>query len=398
MHQGNSDSESEAPSDVLEARSEFVTSMRASAADDIVRIRHAMPLLLGELTGRMRQRAQSFPVLHFDQSQKIGRIDAKTMGEAADWFFIGDLHGDYFALHTLLRYAQSTRPNCKILFLGDMVDRGDYPFECIFLLLEWGMAHPGRLAWIAGNHDIAVVLQEGERRFASLVSPAEVLDVLNADDTLKGFRFALGRFLLELGQRLPRALLFPDGLLATHGGFPLADLQMQGRQAKDEASFMAWLNSENCLKDFTWTRIHRAPKKTPDRYSTGAQYGFKDFEAFCALSTQWFPVKRMVTGHEHPVEGYALHSTYILNPALTLTGFGFHHMKAMPHAYHHYREALFIGQGRVGELPAVLPVPVDREELQWMYPEEPTVVVSSQSSAGGMQSDDERDSTAKPEI
>jgi hypothetical protein len=355
-------------------------SLLPSPADELARIRREMPRLLMDLGRRMLLGGPPFPLLHFGEPHKVVRLSREVAGDAEDWFFIGDLHGDFFALHTLLRHAEASRPGCKVLFLGDMVDRGDHPFECVFLLLEWGLRHPGRLAWIAGNHDVAFDLPEGAAHFTSIVSPAELLDVLNRDDAMHGFRRQLGRFFVELGRRLPRALLFPDGLLATHGGMPLVDLQAQASAIADEAAYMDWLNSPACLKDFTWTRISRVPKRIPDRYSTGAQYGFKDFEAFCALRPEWFPVQRMITGHEHPADGFAVHATYKVNPALTLVGFGFDDLKPFPAAYQHYTETLHIAQGQTGALPVVLSVPVDREELNWMYPAEPATIPGAKAA------------------
>ena len=345
-------------------------SLLRSPADELARIRRQMPRLLIDLSLRMRSGGRPFPLLHFSQTHKVVKLSAEVVGKVEDWFFIGDLHADFFALHSLLRHAESVRPDCKILFLGDMVDRGDHPLECVFLLLEWGLRHPGRLAWIAGNHDIAFDLPKGQRFFNSLVSPAELLQLINVDDGLQGFRRELGRFFVDLGKRLPRALLFPDGLLATHGGFPLADLQALGSAIDSKEAYLEWLNSPACLKDFTWTRVHRAPKKVPDRHSTGAQYGFRDFEAFCALKPDWFAVQRMITGHEHPADGYAVHASYKINQAMTLVGFGFDDQRPMPQSYRHYADELHLGQGRSGELPKVLTVPVDRQELDWMYPPE----------------------------
>ena len=93
----------------------------------------------------------------------------------------------------------------------------------------------------------------------------------------------------------------------------------------------------------------------------------KDFEAFCALKPQWFPVKRMITGHVHPADGFALHASYKMNPALTLRGFGFEELRAMPGAYLHYVDTLHIAQGVPEQLPMVTEVPVSRGELAMMY-------------------------------
>ena len=328
------------------------------ADQELHRIRLAMPTLLADLERRLfaPSAEKPFPLLHFAQKHKVARLTSEQVGAMEGWFFIGDLHGDFYALHTLLRRAEALRPDCRILFLGDMVDRGDMPFECIFLLLDWGLRHPGRLAWIAGNHDIAFSFNE-QGVFTSKVSPAELLHDLNAKDTFSGTRLRIGRFFVTMAAQLPRALLFPDGLLATHGGFPLSDLQAQGQETADEPAFLEWLNSEACLKDFTWTRINRAPKRLPDRYSSGSQYGFKDFEAFCQLKPDWFPVTHLVTGHEHPANGFELHPTYKINPAVTLLGMGVDEITGK------YSDHLHLGQGVAGSVPQVIPVPVDRGEL-----------------------------------
>lgn len=326
------------------------------------RIRLAMPGLLAMCERALRATTpdQALPLVRFGQKHKVARLTQDEVGAMDDWFFIGDLHGDFYALHTLLRQAESLRPDCRILFVGDMVDRGVMPIECVFLLLDWGLRHPNRLAWIAGNHDVAFsCTAQGE--FASVVKPAELLDDLNANDLFAGTRRRIGRFFIDMAQRLPRALLFPDGLLATHGGFPLVDLHAQGQACADEPAYLDWLNSDPCLNDFTWTRIHRLPRKMPNRYSSGSEYGYLDFEAFCDLKPEWFRVTHMVNGHEHPADGFDPHPSYKKNPALTLVGLGFD--AHQPTSVQKYKESLYLGQGVAGAVPQVIRVPVDRDAL-----------------------------------
>ena len=325
---------------------------------ELHRLRVALPHIFVELRRRLKSPSPEylFPLLHFDQKYKVARLSADQVGAMDSWFFIGDLHGDFYALHTLLRQAQTLNPQGRILFLGDMVDRGPMPIECIFLLLEWGLRHPGRLAWIAGNHDVAFVRKESGE-FVSKVSPAEFLAVLNGQDLFAGFRRQLGEFFVDMADRLPRALLFPDGLLATHGGFPLVDRHPQGQAAADEQAYLDWLNTEDCLKDFTWSRIHRVPKRIPDRHSSGPEYGFLDFEAFCRLQPQWFRVTHMVTGHQHPAQGFETYPSYKVNRALTLLGMGRDEFTGK------YTDHLHLGRGVAGTVPEVIPVPVQRDAL-----------------------------------
>jgi hypothetical protein len=353
-----------APSTVSQAA--MVQPLLPHADDELRRIRKQMPQLLEFFKSKLLGGQAPGDLLRFGQLHKVARLSTDEVGSIDQWFFIGDIHGDFFALHSLLLEAERRHDDARVLFLGDLVDRGDMPFECLFLLLDWGQRRPGRLGWIAGNHDTAFSITE-QGAFKSLVSPAELLDELNRDDLFTGFRRLMGEFFVALAQGLPRALLFPDGLLATHGGIPLVDLHAQGAAIDNEAAYLDWLNSPDCLKDFTWTRINSRPKKIPDRYSTGAQYGFRDFEAFCQLKPDWFPVARMVNGHEHPKAGFDPHDTYVVKPALTLLGLGFDETRPMPAAYANYTEALHLAQGVPGALPAVIAVPVAREQLEMMH-------------------------------
>lgn len=355
-----------APATATASHSTMVQPLLLHADDELRRIRQKMPQLLEFFNSKLLAGQAPGFLLRFGKPHKVARLSTDEVGRIDQWFFIGDIHGDFFALHSLLLEAERRHDDARVMFLGDLVDRGDMPFECLFLLLDWGQRRPGRLGWIAGNHDTAFSSTE-QGAFKSLVSPAELLDELNRDDLFTGFRRVMGEFFVALAQGLPRALLFPDGLLATHGGIPLVDLHAQGAAIDNEAAYLDWLNSPACLKDFTWTRIHRLPKKTPDRYSTGAQYGFRDFEAFCQLKPDWFPVARMVNGHEHPKAGFDPHDSYVVKPALTLLGLGFDETRPMPAAYANYTEALHLAQGVPDALPAVIEVRVAREQLEMMH-------------------------------
>ena len=347
---------------------ESAIALDSSAESDLQRIRLAMPELLRQYERVLFDAAVASPLLYLGDGSKVVAVRQDTWGTPADWFFIGDMHGDFFALHTLLRHAEITSPNCRIVFLGDMVDRGDCSLECVFLLLDWAARHPSRVIWIAGNHDIALKYNEQTRCFSASVDPAEFLSEINGMNALSGFQRELGRFFIRLADCLPRAVLFPDGLLATHGGFPLVDLHGEGSAAETLDAFIAWLNSPQCLKDFTWTRIHRAQRRQPDRYSSDPSYGVKDFEAFCTLKPDWLPVKRMITGHMHPADGYEVHATYKLYPALTIVGFGFEDSLPVPECYGSYKPTLHLARYVESELPTVLHVPVDHDELRMLYP------------------------------
>ena len=63
---------------------------------------------------------------------------------------LGDIHGEYDKLKNLLSKCNFDYDNDTLIQLGDIVDRGPKPFECIFELLKIKY-----LICIQGNHDYA---------------------------------------------------------------------------------------------------------------------------------------------------------------------------------------------------------------------------------------------------
>ncbi len=303
----------------------------------------------------------------FGGARRVDCISLDDWGNASDWFLIGDIHGDFFALANGIAHVFQN-PNARLIFLGDLVDRGPLPLDCLWLLLTTAIRFPRRVLWLAGNHDIGFT-HEADGTFRSGVYPAEFLDELNLNDSMAPSRRDIGRYFIELANRLPRAALAPDGTLFTHGGFPLADRHGAARSLDSVEKKFEWLNSPDCLQDFSWTRITRYRSKIPNRMSAGCSYGFDDFAAFCNLTADFFPAVRLVTGHEHPAEGFDHHRDWKSHRALTLTGFGFNannydHPDAFTTSY---RERLYVGRCRENDLPELMPLEVDKADLQRFF-------------------------------
>lgn len=228
-------------------------------------------------------------------------------------WFIGDLHGDLLALEAAVAcieresFGSDHRP-C-IVFLGDLFDDEGFGLLVLLRVYELILAAPDRVCLLAGNHDEALGFAGG--RFTSTVQPSDFADLLNtlcSDDRV----CRAGQLAVKLFAGAPRALFFPDGLLAAHGGFPLADLHQHLAETGD------W-NDPQALEDFVWARAHpKARKKLPNRYTKGSQFGYEDFAAFCALSDRLgWPITHMVRGHDHVEERYAVYSADRANPILT---------------------------------------------------------------------------------
>lgn len=233
--------------------------------------------------------------------------------EAPLWF-IGDLHGDLLALETALalirRAAERERTGpARIVLLGDMFDDGGYGLETVLRIFELMLDGPEPVCLVAGNHDEALAYDGA--RFSATVSPSDFFEFLN-DNLAHEWIGRAGKLVVRVVANAPRALFFPDGLLAAHGGFPLADLHGPLVETGN------W-NDSRCLNDFVWSRAHpRARKKMPNRMARGSQFGYDDFAAFCTLSaTLGRPVTHMVRGHDHVDDRYEIYPAYANTPVLT---------------------------------------------------------------------------------
>ena len=230
----------------------------------------------------------------------------------APLWIIGDLHGDLLALEAALALARRDAgdgPPPRLVFLGDLFDDGGYGLEVLLRVFELILDAPSRVCFLVGNHEEA--LGYTGAGFTATVSPSDFNDLLNAHLAHEWITRA-GKLAVRLAASAPRALFLPDGLLVTHGGFPLVDLHDVLRATRD------W-NDPRCLTDFTWTRAHpRARKKLPNRSSRGSQFGYEDFAAFCALATELErPVTHMVRGHDHVDERFEIYPAYFAHPVLT---------------------------------------------------------------------------------
>jgi len=307
----------------------------------------------------------ALPRLLFYGGNKFCQFSADKLHAADEWFVIGDIHGDFYALHTLVSHIRKVCPQFGIIFLGDLIDRGPHPIECLWYLLKLADDHPERVVWLAGNHDVGARYNEATGEFRSTVEPAEFVADLNIVDSFSPLRRTFGREYIELADGLPRAALMPDGLLLTHGGFPHSDLQAELAAMTLNSDRRKWLESEAVIRDFTHLRITKYPLRRPNRLSISCSYGYKDFATFKQAMAD-YGIKRLVTGHQHAASGFDDHPEWAKNghDALTLTGFGFADAYDRPDSYGvNYRRTLTVGRCRPDQIPEVVTIPVHEQDL-----------------------------------
>jgi hypothetical protein len=329
----------------------------------------------GALRARMRSvveeledRLDSERGMHmlFDDQRESPTDRALKLAEIPDvpLWFIGDLHGDLLALDAALSLIareaerESAAPP-RIVFLGDLFDDGGYGLETVLRVFELILERPRAVCLLAGNHDEA--LGYNGARFTATVAPSDFSEFLNENLAHEWIGRA-GKLTVRIVAHAPRALFFPDGLLAAHGGFPLTDLHQRLAQTGD------WNNPE-CLLDFVWTRAHpRARKKLPNRTSRGSQFGYEDFAAFCALSANLGrTVTHMVRGHDHVDDRYEIYEAYAATPVLTTVALS---RRLERELFGPFVRVPTIARWARGSLPQVYRLHIPPAQVRSCYPEE----------------------------
>jgi len=300
--------------------------------------------------------------LLFDGNRNDPADKAIEISAEQPLWFIGDLHGDLLALEAALalieRETEPSGDKAGIVFLGDLFDDGGPALALLLRVFQLILIDPHRVCLVAGNHDEALRFEDG--RFTSSVHPSDFADYLNEHLSDEWITRA-GRLAIRLAERAPRALFFPDGLLAAHGGFPLVDLHEELRKTGD------W-NDPQVLEDFVWTRAHpRARKKLPNRYSRGSQFGYEDFAAFCAFSTELGrPVSHMIRGHDHVDDRYAIYGSNRPNPILTTVALS----RRLPReGTGSYPRVPTVARFVSGALPQVYRLHIPPDAIEGLYPE-----------------------------
>ena len=277
-------------------------------------------------------------------------------------WFMGDLHGDLLALEAALQHVDSSGggADARIVFLGDLFDDGVHAAEVVLRIFELVLNGPMRVTVVAGNHDEALTYEDG--RFQSSVLPSDFTGWLNsASEGGHPWARRLGQVIIRFFRRAPRALFFPDGLLVAHGGIPHTDLHPALAESGD------W-NDPRVLTDFVWLRAHpRARKRIPNRTTRGSEFGREDFAAFCELATRLGrPVGRMLRGHDHVEERFAVYPAWAAHPALTINTLS-HRLPR--EVFGPYERVPVVARWVRSELPEVRRLFIPPELVREVYPE-----------------------------
>jgi len=113
--------------------------------------------------------------------------------------FVGDTHGDLEASQKVIR--DYLKPENKIVFLGDYVDRGPFSKENLDFLLKTKSEYPNQIFLLQGNHEGHHVLK---------FSPAEFWESLSKEDYEE---------YCSIVEKFPLAVITKD-IITLHGALP----------------------------------------------------------------------------------------------------------------------------------------------------------------------------------
>jgi hypothetical protein len=139
-------------------------------------LRARMPAIVQRMEKLLDQ--SSGPEMLFDQERGCTNNKAihvtKVQSDQPLWF-VGDLHGDWLALESILLLIQGHNGDAgaksRIIFLGDLFDDEGFGLEVLLRVFEITLENPASVCIIAGNHDES--LKFDGQQFYSEVSPSD---------------------------------------------------------------------------------------------------------------------------------------------------------------------------------------------------------------------------------
>lgn len=205
-------------------------------------------------------------------------------------FFIGDLHGDFEALVSIVRQtnfvkAMERRENRFLVFLGDYGDRGAKILKTINGVITLKLRYPGNVFLLQGNHE-QIEMAEAYGSYEAFV---------RAYGLEKGL--ALLRLYCSVMVNLPVAAISPNGVIGVHGGIPSCRIDsldvLNGDEGGERAQEMIWNDPDERISGWEQSR----------RGGDSKVFGEDAFEAFMKAVSAIV----MVRSHQYFAAGVRLY-------------------------------------------------------------------------------------------
>lgn len=208
--------------------------------------------------------------------------------EATSVSFIGDVHGDFYSLTSILEnVVPRITSGGTAVFLGDYIDRGYAQVESIALTLILKNTYPDRVVLLRGNHEPPEWLKPYPHDFPDVLRRMFGDKWVRLYDSFK-----------DLFSKLPLIAFRRNGFLAVHGGPPLKSIRSNSFEEAFEIGLPGF--SAETLESVLWSDPTELNVSIiPSPRGAGYLYGFKFTEKALSLINGRF----IVRGHEY-VNGY----------------------------------------------------------------------------------------------
>ncbi|OHT05497.1 Ser/Thr protein phosphatase [Tritrichomonas foetus] len=91
-------------------------------------------------------------------SKKIFHDESILLHLEGEFIIVGDLHGHLFDLYRILK-THGFPPNQKYIFLGDLIDRGEFSLATVTLIFVMKCKYPENVYVIRGNHEFSNICE-----------------------------------------------------------------------------------------------------------------------------------------------------------------------------------------------------------------------------------------------
>ncbi len=217
-------------------------------------------------------------------------------------YIFGDVHGDFITLANLLKKVPEGE---TLIFLGDILDRGDKQLEALYLILNLSSEY--NVLILRGNHEPPEWLIPYPHDF-----PHQIKLRLG-----KNWGIVYKTF-LNLFDQLPHAAVVNNELFLVHGGIPVTAESLKDIENPDK----------NVLTEILWNDPFDGYGIRPSYRGVGYLFG-EDVTKTFLMATG---LKAVVRGHE-PVDGYKIMHGGRLVTVFSRLGEPYHNVKAAIYKY-----------------------------------------------------------------
>ena len=223
----------------------------------------------------------------FERVQQIFKEEPTLLDIRSPCIVVGDIHGQILDLFRILRFF-GMPTNKKYVFLGDIVDRGEFSIETLIIVYLLKVLWPDNVFVIRGNHEFQDLCSQGEGNFLN--------QVINFFEDYSIYQAAARSF-----EYIPLAMRIDKCMLCVHGGIgpSLRDLNSIRMIQRPIDSF-----GSDSLDSLVWSD----PSDDVELYEnssrgTGYIFGAKACETFMKTSG----LTMIIRGHECVDEGCESH-------------------------------------------------------------------------------------------